>query len=99
MSLTDAQLDRYARHIVLSEIGGAGQRRLLSATVAAPWLRLDDFLGSRQMRSVRLLKLDIEGAEELALRGLGGRLSDHSIDFIFKENDFAGHQSFLVHRW
>ncbi|TMJ18894.1 MAG: HesA/MoeB/ThiF family protein [Alphaproteobacteria bacterium] len=34
MSLTDAQLDRYARHIVLSEIGGAGQRRLLSATVA-----------------------------------------------------------------
>lgn len=34
MSLTDAQLDRYARHIVLKEIGGEGQRKLLSATVA-----------------------------------------------------------------
>ena len=34
MSLTDAQLDRYARHIVLKEIGGDGQRRLLGATVA-----------------------------------------------------------------
>jgi len=34
MSLTDEQLDRYARHIVLKEIGGAGQRRLLAATVA-----------------------------------------------------------------
>ena len=34
MSLTDAQLDRYARHIVLKEIGGEGQRRLLAATVA-----------------------------------------------------------------
>jgi molybdopterin/thiamine biosynthesis adenylyltransferase len=32
--LTDAQLDRYARHIVLKEIGGAGQVRLLSANVA-----------------------------------------------------------------
>jgi adenylyltransferase/sulfurtransferase len=34
MSLTDAQLDRYARHIVLKEIGGEGQRKLLAATVA-----------------------------------------------------------------
>ncbi len=32
--LTDAQLERYARHIVLKEIGGAGQARLLSANVA-----------------------------------------------------------------
>jgi adenylyltransferase/sulfurtransferase len=29
--LSDEQLDRYARHIVLKEIGGAGQTRLLSA--------------------------------------------------------------------
>jgi adenylyltransferase/sulfurtransferase len=32
--LTDDQLDRYARHIVLREIGGEGQRRLLAAKVA-----------------------------------------------------------------
>ena len=32
--LTDSQLERYARHIVLKEIGGEGQRRLLGATVA-----------------------------------------------------------------
>jgi len=31
MSLTDAQLDRYARHIILKEIGGGGQKRLLDA--------------------------------------------------------------------
>ncbi len=34
MTLTDDQLDRYARHIVLKEIGGEGQRRLLQAEVA-----------------------------------------------------------------
>src|SRR5205085_3853374 len=34
MSLSDTQLDRYARHIVLKEIGGAGQRKLLQARVA-----------------------------------------------------------------
>ncbi len=33
MTLSDAQLDRYARHIVLKEIGGAGQRKLLQAEV------------------------------------------------------------------
>ena len=31
--LTDEQLDRYARHIVLREVGGGGQARLLSARV------------------------------------------------------------------
>ena len=34
MTLSDAQLDRYARHIVLREIGGEGQRKLLAAMVA-----------------------------------------------------------------
>lgn len=33
MALTDTQLERYARHIVLKEIGGAGQQKLLKARV------------------------------------------------------------------
>src|SRR4030095_14226501 len=31
--LADEQLERYARHIVLREVGGAGQARLLTARV------------------------------------------------------------------
>jgi adenylyltransferase/sulfurtransferase len=34
MELRDDQLDRYAKHIILREIGGAGQRKLLGANVA-----------------------------------------------------------------
>lgn len=34
MSLSDEQLERYARHIVLKEIGGEGQKQLLASTVA-----------------------------------------------------------------
>ena len=34
MTLSDTQLDRFARHIILKEIGGAGQRQLLAAKVA-----------------------------------------------------------------
>lgn len=34
VTLSDIQLERYARHIVLREIGGAGQQRLLEAHVA-----------------------------------------------------------------
>lgn len=34
MSLTDAELERYARHIVLPQVGGIGQNRLKAARVA-----------------------------------------------------------------
>lgn len=33
MTLSDNQLDRYARHIILSEIGGPGQKKLLDSKV------------------------------------------------------------------
>jgi molybdopterin/thiamine biosynthesis adenylyltransferase len=33
MPLSDSELDRYARHIVLREVGGAGQQRLKAARV------------------------------------------------------------------
>ena len=34
MTLTDSQLERYARHIVLPQVGAAGQRRLQASRVA-----------------------------------------------------------------
>src|ERR687897_650869 len=34
MALSDEELDRYARHIVLPQIGGAGQLRLKAAKIA-----------------------------------------------------------------
>ena len=34
MTLSDEELERYARHIILKEIGGAGQMRLKGARVA-----------------------------------------------------------------
>ena len=34
MALSDEELDRYARHIVLPQIGGAGQLRLKAASIA-----------------------------------------------------------------
>ncbi len=34
MTLSDAELERYARHIVLREVGGPGQRKLKAASVA-----------------------------------------------------------------
>ncbi len=33
MTLSDNQLDRYARHLILKQVGGAGQKKLLSARV------------------------------------------------------------------
>ena len=33
MSLSDAELERYARHIVLPQVGGLGQRRLKDSRI------------------------------------------------------------------
>src|SRR5438132_633327 len=33
MSLTDDQLSRYARHLILREVGGVGQQKLIDARV------------------------------------------------------------------
>lgn len=33
MALTEAQIRRYARHVLLPDVGGVGQQRLLDATV------------------------------------------------------------------
>src|SRR5678815_5589414 len=34
MALSDEELDRYARHIVLPQVGGLGQRKLKAANIA-----------------------------------------------------------------
>jgi FkbM family methyltransferase len=53
--------------------------------ISVPCVRLDAFMTEKNIDKIRLLKLDVEGAEELVLRGLGSRLADHVIDFILVE--------------
>jgi FkbM family methyltransferase len=44
--------------------------------LTVPQIRLDDFLGCHAIDQVDLLKLDVEGSEFEAIRGLGDRLVD-----------------------
>lgn len=59
MSLSDEQLDRYARHIVLPEIGGAGQVALTRAHVA--------IIGAGGIGSPALLYLAAAGIGRLTI--------------------------------
>ncbi len=59
VTLTDQQLDRYARHIVLKEIGGEGQKRLLAAHVAV--------IGAGGIGSPALLYLAAAGVGRLTI--------------------------------
>ena len=53
--------------------------------ISVPCVPLEEFLNQHNIHNLRLLKLDVEGSEEMALRGLGDFLANHLIDFILIE--------------
>ncbi|MDP3069245.1 MAG: FkbM family methyltransferase [Opitutaceae bacterium] len=53
-----------------------------AAAITVPLARLDDYLGAQGITRVDLLKLDVEGHELAALRGLGDRLRPGEVDAI-----------------
>lgn len=59
MDLSDQQLERYARHIILKEVGGAGQAKLLQARVA--------IIGAGGLGSPLLMYLAAAGVGTLGL--------------------------------
>ena len=66
-------------------LSSLGAIPICKETISVPSLRLETFLDLRHVDRVRLLKIDVEGAEEMVLRGLGHFLADHVIDFILLE--------------
>ena len=53
-----------------------------AATITVPLLRLGDYLETQAIARVDLLKLDVEGSELAALRGLGEKLRPEIVDLI-----------------
>ncbi len=83
MSLSDAELDRYARHIVLPQVGGVGQNKLKAARVA--------MVGAGGIGSAVIPALAGAGVGQLTI------IDDDSIELanlhrqpLFRERD-AGH--------
>jgi molybdopterin/thiamine biosynthesis adenylyltransferase len=92
MSLSPARLDRYARHIVLPEVGGAGQVRLASAYVAV--------IGIGGIGSPALQYLAASGIGRLSL------IDDDVVDLsnlqrqtIFTQRDVGHGKAVSARRW
>jgi len=86
-ALTDAKGTR-AFHISSDDQTGLSSLGPIPSgkeTISVSSLPLEEFLNERQIGSIRLLKLDVEGAEEIVVRGLGRFLADHVIDYILIE--------------
>lgn len=77
MTLSDDQLDRYARHVVLKEIGGEGQRRLLDSAVTlvgaggigCPAIQ---YLAAAGVGSIRVIDGDVVSLDNLQRQILFG---------------------------
>lgn len=92
MSLSSARLDRFARHIVLPEVGGAGQVRLAEARVAV--------IGLGGIGSPALQYLAASGIGQLAL------VDDDVVDVsnlqrqtIFTTRDIGHGKAVSARRW
>jgi molybdopterin/thiamine biosynthesis adenylyltransferase len=92
MSLSSARLDRFARHIVLPEVGGAGQVRLAEARVAV--------IGLGGIGSPALQYLAASGIGQLAL------VDDDVVDVsnlqrqtIFTTRDVGHGKAVSARRW
>ncbi len=84
--LTDAQLDRYARHIVLKEIGGAGQARLLQSRVTV--------IGAGGIGSPALLYLAAAGVGHLTVIDDDRvSLSNLQRQVLFGTDDIGGYKA------
>jgi adenylyltransferase/sulfurtransferase len=75
--LTDLQIDRYSRQIILPEVGGLGQERLLSAgiTLLSEFADLKPALEYLAGAGIGTIRLDCPaGAEEIA--GVAGAIAE-----------------------
>ncbi|HEX9947930.1 MAG TPA: HesA/MoeB/ThiF family protein [Allosphingosinicella sp.] len=79
MTLTDDQLDRYARHIVLKEVGGEGQHKLVAAHVVlvgaggigCPALQYLAAAGIGRLRVIDDDKVSLDNLQRQILFGTG----------------------------
>ena len=78
MSLTPPQIRRYARHVLLHDVGGTGQRRLLDAAIAVP----DASFGA----GAALLYLAAAGVGTLVV-GDRGVVSDADVGLVYLPGD------------
>lgn len=67
-------------------------------TFRVPVVRLDDLIGEREDRNIRLLKIDVEGHEPAVIEGLGSRLENVEnivLELLPDRLDCAGTDSML----
>lgn len=57
--------------------------------VSVPTMRLDDFCAQAQIDRIDLLKMDIQGAELMALQGAADLLERRAVQLIYTEVNFA----------
>ena len=70
--LTEAQQERYARHLLLDDFGGEGQERLLASAVHVEGTGVAALWAARYLAASGVGCLEVEDARwEVELKGLG----------------------------
>jgi molybdopterin/thiamine biosynthesis adenylyltransferase len=92
MSFSDEEVERYARHLVLREIGGPGQQRLKAATVA--------IVGAGGLGAPASLYLAAAGIGRIRLIDPDHvSLSNLQRQVLYRTTDVGGPKAALAARW
>lgn len=74
---------------------GGKKNRERSTNIRVPVVTLDKFIAENSLSKIRLIKIDVEGAELLALKGLQESLKSKKVDVLIVEiNQYAAAENF-----
>ncbi|MDO8562106.1 MAG: FkbM family methyltransferase [bacterium] len=76
-------------HIVPGSTGCHSLVGLAGVPLAVPTILLDEFIAGKNMREVTVVKMDIEGGEPLALKGMSGLISSGKCALVMEFNPAA----------
>jgi len=86
---TDGQIEfyYYEEEGIMSSVAGIVKKKMNNLKASVPSIKLDDWIRKDKNQNVKLVKIDVEGAEQKTLEGMMGILKTQKPDILIEINE------------